>query len=70
MGKVEVWNYLIKAGMTPQGAASMMGNLQAESGIIANRVEILCLNRYKEQGKYYTDATYTALVDDGSITKA
>lgn len=65
-----VWNTLVNAGMTPEGAAGLMGNLQAESGIIPNRVEILCLQRYRENGKYYTDATYTAFVDDGTITRA
>lgn len=64
-----VWAYLIKY-MTPEGAAGVMGNLYAESGVIPNRVEILCLKRLKEQGKVYTDATYTAFVDDGTITKA
>ena len=63
-----VWAYLIKY-MTPEGAAGVMGNLYAESGIIPNRVEILCLQRLKEIGKHYTDATYTALVDDGSISR-
>ena len=66
----KVWQALIKAGMTPEGAAGMMGNLKAESGIISNRVEILCLQRYRENGKYYTDATYTAFVDDGTISRA
>ena len=65
----EIWDHLIKAGMTPAGAAGMMGNLHAESGLIANRVEILCLKRLKEHGKMYTDATYTAFVDDGTISK-
>ena len=65
----EIWDHLIKAGMTPAGAAGMMGNLYAESGLIANRVEILCLKRLKEHGKMYTDATYTAFVDDGTISK-
>jgi cell wall-associated NlpC family hydrolase len=55
--------------MTPAGAAGMMGNLRAESGLIANRVEILCLRRLKEHGKIYTDATYTAFIDDGTISK-
>ena len=64
-----VWAYLIKY-MTPEGAAGVMGNLYAESGVIPNRVEILCLKRLKEQGKVYTNATYTAFVDDGTITKA
>lgn len=65
-----VWKTLVNAGMTPEGAAGLMGNLQAESGIIPNRVEILCLQRYREIGKYYTDSTYTAFVDDGTITRA
>ena len=65
-----VWKTLVNAGMTPEGAAGLMGNLQAESGIIPNRVEILCLQRYRETGKYYTDATYTAFVDDGTISRA
>lgn len=65
----EIWDHLVKAGMTPAGAAGMMGNLQSESGLIPNRVEILCLKRLKEHGKVYTDATYTAFVDDGTISK-
>ena len=64
-----VWAYLTKY-MTPEGAAGVMGNLYAESGVISNRVETLCLKRLKEQGKVYTNATYTAFVDDGTITKA
>ena len=48
----------------------MMGNIQAESGMIPNRVEILCLKRLREVGKIYTDATYTAFVDDGTISRA
>lgn len=47
----------------------MMGNIQAESGMIPNRVEVLCLQRLREIGKYYTDATYTAFVDDGTISR-
>ena len=47
----KTWKYLISAGLTPAGAAGMMGNLYAESGIIPNRVEILCLKRLKEAGK-------------------
>ena len=64
-----VWAYLTKQ-MTPEGAAGVMGNLYAESGVIPNRVETLCLTRLKEAGKVYTNATYTAFVDDGTITKA
>lgn len=65
-----VWRYLINAGMTKAGAAGMMGNLYAESGVIPNRVELLCLQRLRENGKYYTNATYTAFVDDGTISRA
>lgn len=43
----QVWNSLISAGLTEQGAAAMMGNIYAESGMISNRVEILCLKRLK-----------------------
>lgn len=66
----QVWDRLIKAGLTSAGAAGMMGNIYAESGMIPNRVEMLCLQRLREQGKIYTDATYTAFVDDGTISKA
>lgn len=65
--KGKIWNYLISKGMTMAGAAGMMGNMYAESGLIPNRVEILLLNRYKELGITYTDASYTAAVDSGKI---
>lgn len=65
----KTWDYLTTAGMTAEGAAGMMGNLYAESGCIPNKVESLCLQRLREAGKYYTDATYTAFVDDGTISK-
>lgn len=65
----DVWKYLSSHGMTEAGTAGMMGNIYAESGMIPNRVEILCLKRLKEIGKIYTDATYTAFVDDGTISR-
>ena len=65
----DVWNYLTGHGMTKAGTAGMMGNIYAESGMIPNRVETLCLQRLKEHGKIYTNATYTAFVDDGTITE-
>lgn len=65
-----VWAYLIKY-MTPEGAAGAMGNLYAESGVQPVCLENLCIKRYKErQGKVYTSATYAALVDDGTISRA
>lgn len=65
-----IWTYLVEHGMTAAGAAGMMGNMYAESGLIPNRVEILCLRRLREIGKYYTDETYTAAVDNGTISRA
>lgn len=65
-----VWNFLTGAGMTDAGAAGLMGNLYAESGIIPNRVEVLCIQRLREHGRVYTDNTYTAAVDSGKISRA
>lgn len=65
-----VWTYLKEAGMTDAGAAGMMGNMQAESGIISNRVEVLLLNRLAERGIYYSDKSYTEAVDSGKIGRA
>lgn len=59
----------IQAGMTPAGACGLIGNLQAESdGFYPNRVEYLCIERLKENGKNYTDESYTAAVDNGKIS--
>lgn len=58
------------AGMTLEGACALMGNQYAESaGFIANRVEFLLIQRYKEDRKTYTDKSYTAAVDGGSISR-
>ncbi|MDO4650198.1 MAG: phage tail tip lysozyme, partial [Eubacteriales bacterium] len=60
----------ISAGMTPEGACGLIGNLEAESdGFYSNRVEYLCIKRMKEAGqKFLTDATYTQAVDNGEIS--
>lgn len=65
----KIWNYLIRKGLTPWGAAGLIGNLQAESGMASNRVETLCLQRLKENGQIFTDKTYTAAVDCGKINR-
>lgn len=65
-----IWNYLYEKIGNKFGVAGLMGNLYAESGLIFNRVEMLCLKRLKENGKTYTDATYTADVDSGKISRA
>lgn len=65
-----IWDSLKSAGLTDEGAAGVMGNIFAESGMIPNRVEILCLSRLRQAGKAYNDSTYTAAVDSGKISKA
>ena len=49
---------LVEAGMSPEGACAMMGNMQAESGLRANNVQ---------DGYGYTDEGYTAKVDSGQL---
>lgn len=66
----KIWNYLKSKGLNNFAAAGIMGNLYAESGLIPNRVEALCLQRLREKGKAYTDITYTAAIDSGKISKA
>ena len=66
----KVWNYLKAKGLSDYACSGFLGNFYAESGVIFNRVEILCLNRLKENGKSYNDETYTASVDNGKISRA
>lgn len=67
----KAYKYYVNAGMTPAGACGMIGNQYSESaGFYANRVEFLCKKRLKENGKIYTDETYTAAVNSGKISKA
>ena len=56
----KIWNYLVAAGLTAHGAAGLMGNLYAESGLVPTNLQ----NTY-EKKLGYTDATYTAAVDSG-----
>lgn len=60
----KIWNYLKSAGLNDCGAAGMMGNLYAESGLRPNNLQ----NAY-EKKLGYSDAAYTAVVDNGSYTK-
>lgn len=67
----KIWNYLKSIGCTNAGAAAMMGNLKAESGLIPNRLEVLCRKRLLEHtGVNWSDEEYTKAVDDGRITRA
>lgn len=70
-GEKKVYGILIKKGLTPEGAAGLIGNLEAESdGFYPNRVEYLCLSRLREHGYSYTDESYTNAVDSGRITRS
>lgn len=57
----KIWRYLVGvAGMTKAGAAGVMGNMEAESGIQTNNVQ---------NGMGYSDEAYTSGVDNGSISE-
>ena len=57
----KVWDKLISAGLTPAGAAGLMGNLYAESGLRPDNLQNSCEKRLG-----YSDADYTAAVDCGA----
>ena len=59
----KIWNYLIAEGLSACGAAGLMGNLYAESGLIPTNLQNTC-----EKKLGYTDAAYTAAVDSGAHT--
>lgn len=58
-----IWTTLRRAGLTEAGTAGLMGNLKAESALIPTNLQ----NTF-ERKLGYTDATYTAAVDNGSYT--
>lgn len=62
----QIWDHLISNGLTPAGAAGLMGNLYAESGLKPNNLENLCEKRLDYK---YTDESYTAAVDSGKINR-
>lgn len=67
----QIWNFLKADIGNDYGAAGLMGNLYAESGLNPKNLENLCEKRLKEAGKpYFTDDTYTAAVDSGKIDRA
>ena len=57
----KIWNYLIAKGLSKAGVAGLMGKLYAESGLRPTNLQ----NTY-EKKLGYTDASYTAAVDNGS----
>lgn len=58
-----IWDYLKSKGLSNCGAAGLMGNLFAESGLIPTNLQ----NSY-ENKLGMNDASYTAAVDNGSYT--
>ena len=61
----KIFNYLTTTGgMTPAGAAGLMGNLESESGMEPNNVQNSC------EARVGTDSVYTAGVDSGTISRA
>lgn len=59
----KIWNYLKAQGLNDCGAAGLMGNLYAESGLSPTNLQ----NAY-EKKLGFTDAAYTAAVDGGTYT--
>lgn len=59
----KVWDKLLTAGLTPAGAAGLMGNLKAESGLNPRNLQ----NSF-ETKLGMSDADYTAAVDNGTYT--
>lgn len=56
----KVFLYLVEVGgMTKAGAAGVLGNMEHESGVIPNRVQM---------GYGWTDSAYTSAVDSGSYS--
>ena len=58
-----IWEFLTGEGLTEAGAAGLMGNLYAESGLSSQNLQ----NSY-EKKLGYTDTTYTAAVNNGKYT--
>jgi len=63
VNEAAIWRFLKSQGMTDAGAAGLMGNLFAESGLNPKNLQ----NTY-EKKLGYTDETYTAAVDSGKYT--
>lgn len=59
----KIWNYLKEQGLSDAGAAGLMGNLYAESGLRPDNLQ----NSY-ESKLGMADAEYTELVDKGAYT--
>lgn len=63
MNEQKIWDYLKAQGFNASGAAGLMGNLYAESGLDPKNLQ----NSY-EKKLGYNDANYTTAVDSGRYT--
>ena len=57
----QVWSALKAKGFTDEGAAAVLGNMYAESGVYGGNLENVYEIRYG-----YSDYSYTVAVDNGS----
>lgn len=57
----KIFDALVAGGLTPAGAAGLMGNFMAECAMRSNNLQDSCQTRLG-----YTDGSYTAAVDSGS----
>lgn len=60
----EIWYFFKNKGLNDYGVASLMGNLQAESGLNPCNME-----NYYESRLGFTDETYVQAIDNGTYTK-
>ena len=60
-----VWNYLTNAGYTKAGAAGLMGNLKAESGIES----VIYERAYRSKLGYISDQEYVNRVNNGQYSE-
>ncbi|MBQ3407921.1 MAG: C39 family peptidase [Clostridia bacterium] len=64
--KEQIWNFLIDSGLTEQGAAGLMGNIEAESGFNSMCVE----DDWARSDRMEFDTEYTRKVDSGEISES
>ena len=57
----KIWNFFLDEGFSIYGIAALMGNFSAESGLDPKNLQNSCEKRLN-----YTDAEYTAAVDNGT----
>ena len=63
MSKQSIWNFLKHKGFSDIAAAALMGNMEAESNCVSNRLQ------GDFTGGFKRSADYTAQVDAGSISR-